>query len=91
MSDIFVKWVKLNDAANSFKSYATTLERYASQVESVRSRLRLSDEISQSVKATLAKDVANIQALSKNMRSYSSSLAMISEIYRTTEEANIDR
>ncbi len=91
MSDIFVKWVKLNDSANRLKSYATALERYASQVDSVRSRLRLSDEVSQSVKAALDKDVSGIHNLAEKMNSYGSSLAVISELYKTTENANIDR
>lgn len=91
MSDIYVKWVKLGDSSCAFENCSRTLSSYAQQVESIRDRLKLSDEVSSSIKSSLSKNASELYALSNNMSQYASSLRVISELYKTTEESNTNR
>lgn len=91
MSDIYVKWMRLKGVSGSIKSYSDSLNRIAEQAESVRSRLKLSDDVSYSIKNCISKDVGKLRSLSANMKNYSNVLTEISEMYSTTENNNIDR
>lgn len=91
MSDVYVKWMKLKGVSGNFKSYSDSLNRIAEQVNTVRNRLRLSDDVSYSIKSCLSKDVTKLRELSVKMGRYSSALSTISDLYKTTEENNINR
>lgn len=91
MSDVYVKWMKLKGVSGNFKSYSDSLNRIAEQVNTVRDRLRLSDDVSYSIKSCLSKDVTKLRELSGKMGRYSSALSAISNLYKTTEENNINR
>lgn len=91
MSDVYVKWMKLKGKSGNFKSYSDSLNRIAEQVNTVRERLRLSDDVSYSIKSCLSKDVTKLRELSVKMGRYSSALGTISDLYKTTEENNINR
>lgn len=91
MSDIYVKWMKLKDVSGNIKSFSDSLNRIAEQAERVKSGLRLSDDVSYSIKNCISKDTGKLRSLSVSMRNYSTALNEISEMYSTTENNNIDR
>ena len=91
MSELYVKWGPLRRSAKSLNNGASTLSQCARSVEHTRSALRLSDDVSASVKSRLSSDISVIYQLSEQLTRYSQALSVIAELYQKTEEENINR
>lgn len=91
MSDIFVKWRRLDMIADSFKMCAGTLNSCAGQVDDIRVTLKMSDDVAQNIKRRLKRDTDRICELKVMMKSYSEALSEIARLYESTESANLNR
>lgn len=91
MSELYVKWNDLSRSSKTLSACANTVRSCAGEVESVRSRLRMSDEVAASIKSGLSKEISKLYELAEAAKEYSRILQDASQLYRTTEENNIQR
>lgn len=87
MSDIYVKWKKLEGCSSDISNCGKWVDRYALKVENVKNSLQLSAEVSSSVKAKLQKDVETLNGLAASLKDYSQKLLEISNLYGSTEKS----
>ena len=86
MSNIYVKWNELSRASDKYHNCAKELKKCADRVNSVRSNLRISDEVAAQIRASLNKESEQIGYLSEEISASARSLAEIAKMYRETEQ-----
>lgn len=86
MSNIYVKWKKLDSVASSISNYEKYMRNYSSRVESVKNTLQLSPNVTNSVRIKLNSDIEKLNELAQNLEDYSQKLKEISVMYQNTEK-----
>ncbi len=90
MSDIYVKWDKLDNIASSISKYEKYMNNYSSRVESIRNTLQLSSNVSATIKSKLNRDIEQLNHISQILGDYSQKLKEISAMYKNTEQSMLE-
>ena len=85
MSEIYVKWNELGKHAERLDSCARWVAGYVNRVDNVKSRIRLSDNVSVPIKNRLARDSEQLEKIAKDLTDLADTLRTVSSMYRETE------